>query len=78
MLLAAIDRAAFSATRTITLTLSPEQGKVRAQIAAAGRILEETTDDEGNITLRADLLVADAARFAPVEALPQDSKQAAE
>jgi GTPase len=77
-LLAAIDRAAFSATRTITLTLSPEQGRLRAQIAAAGRILNETTDDEGNITLRAELLVADAARFAPIEPLPEESKQAAE
>jgi GTP-binding protein HflX len=77
-LLAAIDRAAFSATRTITLTLSPEQGKLRAQIAAAGRILDETTDDEGRITLRAELLVADAARFAPIEPLTQESKQAAE
>jgi GTPase len=77
-LLAAIDRAAFSATRTITLTLSPEQGRLRAQIAAAGRILEEATDDEGNITLKADLLVADAERFAPIEPLPEEAKQLAE
>src|SRR5690606_21623090 len=62
-LLAAIDRAAFSATRVITLTLAPDDaGRVRAQIAAAGKIVEERTDDDGNLTLRAELLVADAAR----------------
>ncbi|MBY0564539.1 MAG: GTPase HflX [Hyphomonadaceae bacterium] len=78
-LLTAIDRAAFSATRTISLTLSPDQGKLRAQIAAAGRILNETTDDDGNISLRAELLIEDAARFAPLEPLPdQPKKQAAE
>src|SRR5690606_34473374 len=51
-LLAAIDRAAFSATRVIALTLDPaDAGRTRAQIAAAGKILEETTDDHGAITL---------------------------
>lgn len=63
-LLAAIDRAAFSATRIVTLTLPPEAGKARAQIAAAGRILEEAADDEGNLTLKAELLVEDVGRFA--------------
>lgn len=77
-LLAAIDRAAFSATRMVTLTLAPHQGKTRAQIAAAGRILEETTDDSGNITLKAELLIEDAARFAPLAPLPEDPRQAAE
>lgn len=78
-LLAAIDRAAFSATRVITLTLPPDDaGRVRAQIAAAGKILEETSDDDGAITLRAELLIADAARFAPVEALPENLRPAAE
>ncbi|MGH6950056.1 MAG: GTPase, partial [Vitreimonas sp.] len=77
-LLAAIDRAAFSATRTITLTLAPDQGRTRAQIAAAGRILEESTDDHGNITLKAELLVEDAARFAPLEPLPGGPRRAAE
>jgi len=78
-LLAAIDRAAFSATRVITLTLSPDDaGRVRAQIAAAGKIVEETTDDDGNLTLRAELLVEDAARFAPLEPLPEDLRPAAE
>ena len=77
-LLAAIDRAAFSATRVITLTLGPDQGRTRAQIAAAGRILEETTDDHGNITLKAELLVEDAARFAPLEPLPEEPRRAAE
>ncbi len=78
-LLAAIDRAAFSATRVITLTLDPaDAGRTRAQIAAAGKILEETTDDHGAITLRAELLVADAARFAPIEPAPEDLRPAAE
>lgn len=78
-LLAAIDRAAFSATRVITLTLAPDDaGRVRAQIAAAGKIVEETTDDVGNLTLRAELLVEDAARFAPLEPLPEDLRPAAE
>ncbi|MBX3510202.1 MAG: GTPase HflX [Hyphomonadaceae bacterium] len=77
-LLAAIDRAAFSATRVITLTLEPGDGKTRAQIAAAGRILEETASEDGHITLRAELLVEDAARFAPLAPLPEDSRAAAE
>jgi len=78
-LLAAIDRAAFSATRVITLTLAPDDaGRVRAQIAAYGKIVEETTDDDGNLTLRAELLVEDAARFAPLEPLPEEVPPAAE
>ncbi len=78
-LLAAIDRAAFSATRVITLTLPPDDaGRVRAQIAAAGKILDESTDEHGRHTLRAELLVADAARFAPLEPLPEEPRQAAE
>ncbi|HRP12042.1 MAG TPA: GTPase HflX [Terricaulis sp.] len=78
-LLAAIDRAAFSATRVITLTLDPaDAGRTRAQIAAAGKILEEETAENGAITLRAELLVADAARFAPIEPLPEDLRPAAE
>ncbi len=78
MLLAAIDRAAFSATRVVTLTLPPDDaGRIRAQIAAAGKILEETSDDDGAITLRAELLIADAARFAPIEALPDNLRPAA-
>jgi GTP-binding protein HflX len=77
-LLAAIDRAAFSATRIITVTLAPEEGRKRAQIAAAGRILEETTDDDGNITLKAELLIEDAARFAPFAPLPEEMRPAAE
>lgn len=78
-LLAAIDRAAFSATRVITLTLSPDDaGRVRAQIASQGKIVEESTDDDGNLTLRAELLVEDAARFAPLEPLPEELRPAAE
>ncbi len=44
-LLSAIDRAAFSATRIVTLTLAADDGRTRARIAAAGRILEETADE---------------------------------
>ena len=78
-LLATIDRAAFSATRVITLTLPPDDaGRVRAQIAAAGKILDESTDDHGHHTLRAELLVEDAARFAPLEPLPEELRPAAE
>jgi GTP-binding protein HflX len=77
-LLAAVVGAAFSATRVITLTLGPDQGRTRAQIAAAGRILEESTDDHGNITLSAELLIEDAARFAPLEPLPEEPRRAAE
>jgi GTP-binding protein HflX len=78
-LLAAIDRAAFSATRVITLTLpADDAGRVRAQIAAAGKIVEESADDDGNITLRAELLVEDAARFAPLGPLPEELRPAAE
>jgi len=77
-LLAAIDRAAFSATRVITLTLAPGDGKTRAQIASCGRILDESHDDEGRTILRAELLVADAARFAPLETPPEPIHPAAE
>jgi GTPase len=78
-LLAAIDRAAFSATRVITLTLPPDDsGRVRAQIAAAGKILDESTDEHGHHTLRAELLIEDAARFAPLEPPPEEPKEAAE
>ncbi|MBK8542183.1 MAG: GTPase HflX [Caulobacteraceae bacterium] len=78
-LLAAIDRAAFSATRVITLTLAPDDaGRIRAQIASHGKIVEESTDDDGNLTLRAELLVEDAARFAPLEPLPEELRPAAE
>lgn len=78
-LLAAIDRAAFSATRVITLTLPPDDaGRVRAQIASVGKILDESTDEHGHHTLRAELLVEDAARFVPLEPLPEETRPAAE
>jgi len=81
-LLTAIDRAAFSATRVITLTLDPGDGRTRARIAAAGRILEETHDEHGAVTLKAELSIEDAARFAPLERceapLPETLRPAAE
>ncbi|MDX2277150.1 MAG: GTPase HflX [Hyphomonadaceae bacterium] len=77
-LLQAIDRAAFSATRIVTLTLEPGDGRTRARIAAAGRILEETADDAGALTITAELTVEDAARFAPIDPLPEELRPAAE
>jgi GTP-binding protein HflX len=77
-LLAAIDRAAFSATRIVTVTLEPGDGKTRARIAAAGRIIEEHSDDLGAITLTAELGLEDAARFAPLPPLPEAQRPAAE
>ena len=77
-LLAAIDRAAFSATRVVTLTLDAGDGKTRARIAAAGRIIEESHDDNGAMTIKAELSIEDAARFAPLQPLPEPPRQAAE
>jgi len=77
-LLVAIDRAAFSATRIVTLTLDAGDGKTRARIAAAGRILEESHDDSGAMTIKAELSIEDAARFAPLQPLPEPPRQAAE
>ncbi|MFZ2031860.1 MAG: GTPase HflX [Vitreimonas sp.] len=77
-LLAAIDRAAFSATRIVTLTLDASDGKTRARVAAAGRILEESHDDAGAMTIKAELSIEDAARFAPFQPLPEPPRQAAE
>jgi GTP-binding protein HflX len=64
-LLDAIDRAAFAATRIVTITLDAGDGKTRARIAATGRILEESADENGAMTLTAELRIEDAARFAP-------------
>lgn len=77
-LLEAIDRAAFSATRVVTLTLAPDQGKLRAQIAASGRILEENTASDGTMTISAELLIEDAARFAPTPVVDEPLRPAAE
>lgn len=64
-LLVAIDRGAFSATRIVTLTLAPGDGKTRARLAACGRILEEAAAEDGALTITAELSIEDAARFAP-------------
>ncbi len=77
-LLAAVDRAAFSATRIVTITLAPGDGKTRARIAAAGRILEESADESGAMMLKAELSVEDAARFAPPDSSPEAPRAAAE
>lgn len=62
-LLAAIDRAAFGATRIVTFSLNAGDGRTRARIAASGRILEEHVDDEGRLKITAELGIADAARL---------------
>lgn len=81
-LLAAIDGAAFSATRVVTLALDAADGRTRARIAAAGRILEEKHDENGAMTIKAELSVEDAARFASLlthpSPLPEPPRQAAE
>ena len=77
-LLAAIDRAAFSATRIVSIAIPVADGKTRARIAAAGRILEEAADEDGVLTLTAELSVEDAARFAPYEAPAPPVGRAAE
>ncbi len=76
-LLAAIDRTAFSATRIVTITLDSGDGKTRARIAAAGRILEESSDEFGAMTLTAELSIEDAARFTPLEPLLEEPRAAA-
>ena len=75
---AAIDRGAFAATRIVTITLEPGDGKTRARIAAAGRIIDETHDETGFATRTAELSGEDAARFAPLSPLPEELKPAAE
>ncbi len=77
-LLAAIDRAAFSATRIVTITLEADGGKTRARIASLGRILEESADVTGAMTLKAELSITDAARFAPLEHVPEEPRATAE
>ncbi|MES1200853.1 MAG: GTPase HflX [Pseudomonadota bacterium] len=77
-LLAAIDRAAFSATRIVTIPLDPADGKTRARIASVGRILEEHLDEDHTLLVTAELSVEDAARFAPAEPLPAELRPAAE
>jgi GTP-binding protein HflX len=77
-LLQAVDRAAYSAVRVVTLTLDARDGRTRARLAAAGRILDEHTDEHGVTTITAELSVEDAARFAPPAPLPEDPRAAAE
>ncbi len=63
-LLAAIDQSAFGATRIVTFSLDPGDGKMRARIAAAGRILDEHIDyDDERLKITVELGLADAARL---------------
>ena len=47
-------------------------------VATTSVDLSPRYDDNGNITLKAELLVEDAARFAPLEPLPEEPRRAAE
>jgi GTP-binding protein HflX len=64
-LLAAVDAAAFAARRIVALRLDPADGRMRAWIAARGRVLEERIDPDGMIALTAELSGDDAARLDP-------------
>jgi GTP-binding protein HflX len=64
-LLAAVDQAAFAARRVVALRLDPADGRLRAWIAARGRVLEERIDPDGMIALTAELSGDDAARLDP-------------
>jgi GTP-binding protein HflX len=59
VLVAAIDRAAYGPTRTVKVNLLAGDGRTRAWIAARGRIVEETYDEDGAVALTAEL-TADA------------------
>jgi 50S ribosomal subunit-associated GTPase HflX len=58
-LVEAIDRIAYGPTQTVSVRLDPGDGRTRAWIAARGRIVEESYDDEGFVALTAEL-AADA------------------
>jgi GTPase len=73
----AIDRAAFAATRVVQISLDPADGKTRARIGAAGRILDETLNEAGRLVLTAELSIEDAARFVPITPRDDDEKRAA-
>ncbi len=60
-LLAAMDAKAHGPTQVVTLALDPAEGRTRAWIAARGRILSETLDEQGLLQVTAEL-TADAAR----------------
>ena len=58
-LVAAIDRAAYGPTQTVQVRLDAADGRTRAWIAARGRVVEETFDEDGCVSLTAEL-AADA------------------
>lgn len=69
-LLALVERFAFGALRRVTFTLDPGDGRARARIAAAGRIIGEHLNEEtGAVHLTAEL-TATAARA--LEGLAED------
>ena len=76
-LLNAIDRVAFPATRIVTLDLPANEGRLRARIAAAGRILEEAADDDGVLHLKVEVSAVDEARLG-LAAFSSEHKAAAE
>jgi GTP-binding protein HflX len=76
-LLNAIDRVAFPATRVLNVDLPAHEGRLRARIAAAGRILEEQADDDGVLHLKVELSAVDEARLG-LSAFSSERRAAAE
>lgn len=71
-LLELIDTHAHGPTQVVDVTLDPAEGRTRAWIAARGRILSESLDDDGRLRIRAELAAGAAAQLA------QDQRLAAE
>ncbi|MBU6374127.1 MAG: GTPase HflX [Alphaproteobacteria bacterium] len=63
-LVAAIDRAAYGPTQTVQVRLDPADGRTRAWIAARGRVVEETFDEDGSVSLTAELAADASAQLA--------------
>lgn len=62
-LLALVDRMAHGPTQTIQVSLDPAEGRLRAEIAAKGRILEESLDEEGRLRIIAEMTAEAADQF---------------
>jgi GTP-binding protein HflX len=77
-LLAAIDQRVFGPTQVVALTLDPRDGRMRATIAAQGRILDERIDEQGRLHIRAELSVAAATRLKALAASGEHLRIAAE
>ncbi len=64
-LLDAIDRLAFGATRLVTLSLDPADGRAHAALSARGRVHEEHMDDAGRLIVTVELPAEAAAAMEP-------------